>query len=542
MIQTIHFKYAKSLCALLVTLTFSLKASANVHYEYLIVRGFEYEITYDDQDWNSTASASLIRRVWDIETGEEYTIQYEEWNTDSVYAIPSTIDDCPVTSICGGFEGCSDIKTIIIPPTVTKISRGVFANSSLESICFMYDGHGIPINFAVPEPNPYDEEGIDYSCLSVNSGEFSNCKRLKTVEFQRPINKFPVGMFLNCSKLENVYFNPYYVNPNDMSMDTIEPCAFYGCERLTHFEMPKSVKVIGNGAFAHCHNLETIDISAVTSIDDYAFAVCYQLKDVTLNPSLNYLGEAAFLKCESLTSMSIPDSITTIRDRTFFGCHNLADLNLNNVTTLCDRSFVGCYSLTELDLTKARSIGEAAFFAGYANCGVWIDQYDGPSYVGLGSWEESGGVIEKYGSLKKITLGENVTLLNDRTFVGHVPDTITCWAPAPPIFSRTDIYSMTFNPQAYDTTVLRVPQVLVNAYREAYCWNRFVNIQGMTVLGNGDVNGDGQLTISDVTALIDMLLNGQSGAANPINADLNGDGTLSISDITKLIDLLLNCN
>ena len=537
--KSIHSNFTKSLCFLFLALASFLRVSATVHCEYLTVNGFEYEITYDDQDWYGTASASLIGRAWNIETGEMCTIQYEECNYDSVYTVPSTVlDECPVTSICGGFYGCSDIKTIIIPPTVTKIGRGTFANSSLESICFLYDGQGIPINLAVPEPNPYDEEEVDYSCISVYHGEFGDCKRLKTVEFQRPINKFSPGMFLNCNKLENVYFNPRYVNPNNLSMDTIEPCAFFGCEGLTHFEMPKSVKMIGEGAFAHCHNLETIDISAVTSIDDYAFAVCQQLQDVTLNPSLNYLGEAAFLKCESLTSMSIPDAITTIRNRTFYGCHNLADLNLNNVTTLCDRSFTGCYSLTELDLTKARSIGEAAFFAGYANCGVMLDTYG----ASIGSWEEYGGVIEKYGSLKKITLGENVTLLEDRTFVGHVPDTITCWAPAPPIFSRTDSYSMTFNPQAYDTTVLRVPRVLVNDYREAFCWSRFVNIEGMTVMGNGDVNGDGQLSISDVTVLIDMLLNGQTGTSNPVNADMNGDGRLSIGDITRLIDRLLNGN
>ena len=536
--KSIHSNFTKSLCFLFLALASFLRVSATVHCEYLTVNGFEYEITYDNQDWYGTAAAKLIGRAFDLETGETCTIQYEEWNTDSVYTLPSTIDDCPLTSICGGFAGCSDIKTIVIPPTVTKIGRGVFANSSLESICFLYDGKGIPINFAVPEPNPYDEEEIDYSCISVSCGEFRDCKRLKTVEFQRPINKFPVGMFLNCSKLENVYFNPRYVNTNNMSMDTIEPCAFFGCEGLTHFEMPKSVKVVGNGAFAHCHNLETIDISAITSVGDYAFAVCQQLQDVTLNPSLNYLGEAAFLKCESLASMSIPDSITTIRERTFYGCHNLADLNLNNVTTFGERSFAGCYSLTELDLTKVRSIGEAAFLGGYANCGVWIDQYS-PSYVSLSSWEES---CDIFGSLKKITLGENVTLLEDRTFAGHVPDTITCWAPAPPTFTVTTNYNRTFSTQAYDSTVLRVPRVLVNDYREAFCWSRFVNIEGMTVMGNGDVNGDGQLSISDVIALIDMLLNGQAGTGNPINADMNGDGSLSIGDITRLIDRLLNGN
>ena len=53
----------------------------------------------------------------------------------------------------------------------------------------------------------------------------------------------------------------------------------------------------------------------------------------------------------------------------------------------------------------------------------------------------------------------------------------------------------------------------------------------------GDVNGDGRISISDVTALIDLLLVGDS-IENPV-ADVNGDGKISISDVTALIDKLL---
>ena len=56
----------------------------------------------------------------------------------------------------------------------------------------------------------------------------------------------------------------------------------------------------------------------------------------------------------------------------------------------------------------------------------------------------------------------------------------------------------------------------------------------------GDVNNDGQVTITDVTALIDYLLNGDDSAINLSNADVNGDSQVSIGDITALIDMLLN--
>ena len=53
----------------------------------------------------------------------------------------------------------------------------------------------------------------------------------------------------------------------------------------------------------------------------------------------------------------------------------------------------------------------------------------------------------------------------------------------------------------------------------------------------GDVNGDGNVNISDVTYLIDLLL---SNGAAPAAADVNGDGSVNISDVTYLIDLLLS--
>ena len=54
----------------------------------------------------------------------------------------------------------------------------------------------------------------------------------------------------------------------------------------------------------------------------------------------------------------------------------------------------------------------------------------------------------------------------------------------------------------------------------------------------GDVNGDGELSIGDVTALINVLLSGNA-AGNP-SADVNGDGEAGIGDVTALINMLLH--
>lgn len=59
----------------------------------------------------------------------------------------------------------------------------------------------------------------------------------------------------------------------------------------------------------------------------------------------------------------------------------------------------------------------------------------------------------------------------------------------------------------------------------------------ITASTRGDVNGDGSVSIDDVTALIDILL---SGASAPAGADANQDGSVSIDDVTALIDCLLS--
>ena len=55
----------------------------------------------------------------------------------------------------------------------------------------------------------------------------------------------------------------------------------------------------------------------------------------------------------------------------------------------------------------------------------------------------------------------------------------------------------------------------------------------------GDVNNNLDITISDVTDLIDYLLKGDASFINPDAADCNLDGDISINDVSALIDYLL---
>ena len=56
----------------------------------------------------------------------------------------------------------------------------------------------------------------------------------------------------------------------------------------------------------------------------------------------------------------------------------------------------------------------------------------------------------------------------------------------------------------------------------------------------GDVNSDGNVTIADVTALIDYLLSGDDSEIDTVAADVSTDGVITIADVTALIDMLLS--
>ena len=560
--KPIQQKTTQRMFIILLMIFSCLSATAEVHYEYVRINGLEYEISYDLDDPTYVPHASLNGGYWEwndsLGQSTLSPIQYEDWNTDSVLYLPEIVGGYPLTEILNGAFGSStNIKHVEIPATVNLIRSGAFSHSSLETITFYDTFHDEETTYYI-DPNliaPIIFEDNDPE-FGWYRGVFQGCKRLISVNSSRPINNIPQLMCRDCPELRTILFNNEemtleaigdgaFFNCTSLqnislpdSVKVIGNCAFFNCANLQHISLPDSVKVIGNGAFAKCASLENIHLpEGITTIGDYGFAECNMLNNINLQPSLQYIGKAAFLNCWAFTSISFPDAITAINDYTFCDCHNLTDTNFNNINTFGKSSFSGCNKLTSINLDKAQSIGENAFTGGSWRWHVYCDSdnSNSPFIAGEATWNNG-----NWGSLKNITLGKDVSSIFRSAFDGHVLDTITCMAPIPPVFGNT--YWTIFNDQTYNTALLRVPNVVVDTYRNADGWKYFNNIEGFTIMGNGDVNGDGDLSIGDVTVFIDTLLGGQSDTINPINADVNGDGQLSIGDITTLIDQLLSNN
>ncbi len=79
----------------------------------------------------------------------------------------------------------------------------------------------------------------------------------------------------------------------------------------------------------------------------------------------------------------------------------------------------------------------------------------------------------------------------------------------------------------------------IQSYCVAYANGNIVNNAWVTITGGlkGDVNGDGRVNVSDVTALINMILG--VIPKDEARADINGDGKINVSDVTALINIIL---
>ena len=59
-------------------------------------------------------------------------------------------------------------------------------------------------------------------------------------------------------------------------------------------------------------------------------------------------------------------------------------------------------------------------------------------------------------------------------------------------------------------------------------------------LPTGDVNGDWEVNVADVNALISVILGGEADDATAKRADVNGDGEVNVADVNALIDIILD--
>ena len=133
--------------------------------------------------------------------------------------------------------------------------------------------------------------------------------------------------------------------------------------------------------------------------------------------------------------------------------------------------------------------------------------------------------------MTSVTIGNSVTSIGNHAFSSCSGLTRINAYPNP---EKVSMGSIVFYDVPKNGTLHVLPKYL-SAYLTANQWRDFFKIEAdLTEIG--DVNADGEISIADVTSLVDVVLRQESTGAS----DVNGDGETSVADITALTDLLLS--
>ena len=531
--KTIQATHTRSTILILGILVFSFLPF--VSWAIDEVDGIYYELNSSDRTAEVTYSHQGINYSGKVVIPKSFVLDGITYSVTSIgeYAFEGCTDLTSVTIPTSvktlgeyAFYGCTGLTSVTIPNSVTSLGRKVFqgctgltsvkisnqlATISEDAFC---DCTGLT-SVTIPNGVTTLDSHCFSRCTSLTSitipssvnefgfGVFSGCTGFTTFEIPKTITHLR-STFANCTGLTSITIpeNVTYIDdafagckgltsliiPN--SVDTIDTYSFSNCTGLTSMKIPKSVTYIGGSIFYGCSGLTSISVDAdnpvydsrnncnaiietatntlmagcqntvipngVTKIEHRAFFGCTGLESIKIPSTVTEISHFAF--CESgLTSISIPSSVNTLGNGAFSGCLNLSSINVNSGNTTYDsrnncnaiiktssNKIVGACKNTVIpdDVTK---IGDYAFFELSNISSVTIP--NGVTEIGLSAFNGCTG-------LTSVSIPNSVTIIGYQAF----DDCVGLTSMSIP-YGVTSIYEFAFN-QCTGLTSISFPKTL----------------------------------------------------------------------------------
>ncbi len=319
---------------------------------------------------------------------------FEENTAITSVTFPDTVE----TIGSRAFYGCTALKSVNLPKSLTALKNGAFALTAIEEIEIPKSLESADYSYFTYK---YTLNGVEYS---LSEGPFVCCDNLKTVTFEKGTTKVADNLLRGCT----------------------------GVEEIT---IPDTVTVIGGEAFCDCVNLKAIDIpDAVTKIEDNAFEGCVSLKSVELSKALTYLGCAAFAET-SIESVEIPRALDkcgysyfthkytlndveySVTEGPFVACDNLKTVTFEKGATQIPENLLrGCVSIEEITIPDTVTVVESSAFEFCLNLkGIEI-----PEHV----TKIESNAFAKCVSLKDVKLSKGLTYIGAAAFANTAIESI----------------------------------------------------------------------------------------------------------------------
>jgi hypothetical protein len=465
---------------------------------------------------------------------------------DSLISV--TLGNSVTTIDVEAFYGCDSLTSITIPNSVTEIGYWAFyyclslTEINVDSENEYYSSEdGVLFNkektelIYYPAGKTQTAYEIPYGVTTIGDEAFFNCDNLTNVTIPNSVTTIGDNAFDDCTSLTSIAILD--------NVTTIGEEAFVNCSSLTSVTLPNSLTTIGDDAFYLCSSLTDINVSAKNKyfrsddgvlfnkektelllypyakqgpyivpegVEVFSFSNCTGLTSVTLPTSVTEIGYEAFYYCTSLESVTIPNSVTIIGDWAFESCTSLTSVTIpNSVTEIGSSAFYYCTSLTDINVDSENDYYSSVDGVLYNKDKTVLMQYPAgktqtayaiPNNVTtIGSYAFSGCE-----SLTSVTIPNSVTEIDYEVFFGCDDLTIYCYA---------------------------------GSYAESYAIENeipYVLLDGKTAL-LGDADGDGAVTIADVTEIQKYLAQlADFDDEELLIADADGDGNVTVSDATEL--------
>ena len=293
------------------------------------------------------------------------------------------------------FDGCSSLETVFYDGSLARwsqinTSNGFLGFSHPSLVMNDYTAQFIPVKDENdPDPPPKTVTITKYTGTestvilpsTINSwpvtkiGEdaFQDNTTITSVTIPDSVTEIGANAFAGCTNLTSVTYGGDWSNLTIQSGNpAVEDAAKDAAnEQLFDFEFTpdntavivkhyrgaaadvtipsrykgKPVTAINNAAFPNSAVTSVTIPDSITSIPDAAFVNCSKLTNISIPNSVTYIGFSAFNSCTSLKSITLPSSLSTIQSTAFYNCGNLETIRIPvSVTFIGNYAFAGCPS------------------------------------------------------------------------------------------------------------------------------------------------------------------------------------------------------